>query len=373
MYDIGLWVWFSKDRDSICCEFRAHEVHSASVVELGRMIKELRRPQQARAPTGARPATRLRDGHAARPGLKRCVEYRGIGVKDEYVGLTSVHTKLADEFAAACRARGLPQPQEHHHDLPALPRTLLPARCARLYQMVSLPQLRVRQLQDKAPGSAATAPAARRGLTHHSPPQEHHHAQEATRPEGLPEQTRRGRTAPPHPQLHRRSHLGKLVWRGHPRTSPCSRPNAPSPKCGFCASSRNPRGGLLMALRLQSPATLVVVVVGIQFRPGFWAGRVFTVTRLHDPSTRTGDRPPQRFPGVREPLVFHDACLRPLRDSDGEDEMLRLAGKPNPTHPKGPCHEHPVNIPWPASSTAWPSCTSAAATSTSRPSSASSC
>ena len=32
-----------QDRDSICCEFRAHEVHSASVVELGRMIKELRR------------------------------------------------------------------------------------------------------------------------------------------------------------------------------------------------------------------------------------------------------------------------------------------------------------------------------------------
>ena len=27
MCDIGLWVWFSGDRDSICCEFRAHEVH----------------------------------------------------------------------------------------------------------------------------------------------------------------------------------------------------------------------------------------------------------------------------------------------------------------------------------------------------------
>lgn len=89
-----------------------------------------------------------------------------------------------------------------------------------------------------------------------------------------------------------------------------------------------------MALRCK-PGDLVVVVVGDPVLPGF-PGRVFTVTRLHDPLGYWETDPPQRFPGVREPLVFHDACLRPLRDSDGEDEMLRLAGKPNPTHPKEP-------------------------------------
>lgn len=99
MCDIGLWVWFSKDRDSICCEFRAHEVHSASIVELGRVIKELRRlnnrvPQRVHGQSY--PDYVMSTLRAA--GLERCVEYRGIGVKDEYVGLTSVRTKLTDEF-----------------------------------------------------------------------------------------------------------------------------------------------------------------------------------------------------------------------------------------------------------------------------------
>lgn len=95
---------------------------------------------------------------------------------------------------------------------------------------------------------------------------------------------------------------------------------------------------MTMALRCK-PGDLVVVVREDPVLPGF-LGRVFTVTRLHDPLDAYWETdPPQRFPGVREPLVslvFHDACLRPLRDSDGEDEMLRLAGKPNPTHPKEP-------------------------------------
>ncbi|GAB1388952.1 MAG: hypothetical protein AMXMBFR78_34230 [Rubrivivax sp.] len=31
-------------------------------------------------------------------------------------------------------------------------------------------------------------------------------------------------------------------------------------------------------------------------------------------------------------IVWHDGDLRPLRDSDGEDEVLRLAGRPVGTH-----------------------------------------
>lgn len=99
MVDIGLWVWFSKDRDSICCEFRAHEVHSASVVELGRMIKELRRlnkrvPQRVHGQSY--PDYVMATLRAA--GLKRAVEYRGIGVDDQYTGLGDAQQALAAEI-----------------------------------------------------------------------------------------------------------------------------------------------------------------------------------------------------------------------------------------------------------------------------------
>lgn len=40
--------------------------------------------------------------------------------------------------------------------------------------------------------------------------------------------------------------------------------------------------------------------------------------------------PDRSWPAIREGVdgVIPDAWLRPLRDSDGEDEMLRIAGKP---------------------------------------------
>lgn len=47
------------------------------------------------------------------------------------------------------------------------------------------------------------------------------------------------------------------------------------------------------------------------------------------------DSPVYEFEGH---MPFPDACLRPIRDQDGEDEMLRIAGKPSDTPVKETSH-----------------------------------
>jgi len=44
-----------------------------------------------------------------------------------------------------------------------------------------------------------------------------------------------------------------------------------------------------------------------------------------------GNVPDQCGEHVYKRLVIADRCLRPIRGAEGEDEMLRIAGKPNDT------------------------------------------
>lgn len=62
-------------------------------------------------------------------------------------------------------------------------------------------------------------------------------------------------------------------------------------------------------------------------------GRVFTVTAICQcwPDSWDTD-PPQFVVGFRKPVSFMDSTLRPLRDSDGEDEVLRRVGLPHDVH-----------------------------------------
>ena len=165
----------------------------------------------------------------------------------------------------------------------------------------------------------------------------------ATRPEGLPEQTRRGRTAPPSSRSYTDAAISSWSGGDTPRTSPCSRPNAPSPKCGFCASSKL-QGGTLMALRCQARRP------GGRRRRGSHSGpaslgRVFTVTRLHDPSTRTGRPTPSALPRRVANLSSSTTRACALRERRrGRDAA---PGRQPTPPPQGPVLNTPVNIPGP--------------------------
>lgn len=103
--NIGLWVWWSTDSDSISVEFKAHAVHSASVSELEALATELRRLNK-RIPArlhGQSYTDYLCEAIRA-AGIKRRVEYRGIGVKDELHPLASCFDELRREIEARSMA-----------------------------------------------------------------------------------------------------------------------------------------------------------------------------------------------------------------------------------------------------------------------------
>lgn len=59
-----------------------------------------------------------------------------------------------------------------------------------------------------------------------------------------------------------------------------------------------------------------------------WACRPASGQTL--PWTITGANPPQGMVFEFEERPIADSALRPIRDTDGEDEMLRIVGKPEP-------------------------------------------
>jgi hypothetical protein len=75
----------------------------------------------------------------------------------------------------------------------------------------------------------------------------------------------------------------------------------------------------------------LAVIVRASMEPEL-LGRIVTVTTISPwfviPHWRTD--PPLRMRGGDGYWVVPDYCLRPLRDNDGEDEILRIAGKPQP-------------------------------------------
>lgn len=101
--DIGLWIWWSTDSDSINVEFRGHAIHSATVDELERIVSELRRLNK-------RVPLRLHgEGYSSyvcrvlqAAGIKRRVEYsRGLGSSgDQYHSLQSCFRELTDEIVS---------------------------------------------------------------------------------------------------------------------------------------------------------------------------------------------------------------------------------------------------------------------------------
>lgn len=99
--NIGLWIWWSTKDDNISVEFKAHEVHSATVRELEDIVAELRRLQK-RIPArlhGQGYATYVCEVLKA-AGIKRRVEYRGIGVKEENHPLQSCFAELTRLIAS---------------------------------------------------------------------------------------------------------------------------------------------------------------------------------------------------------------------------------------------------------------------------------
>lgn len=99
--NIGLWVFWHNDRDDISVEFKAHEVHSANVQELQTIISELQRLQK-RVPARLHGQSYADYVFATlqAAGIKRVVEYRGIGVKDQHSPLSSVRRELTDEIVS---------------------------------------------------------------------------------------------------------------------------------------------------------------------------------------------------------------------------------------------------------------------------------
>lgn len=73
------------------------------------------------------------------------------------------------------------------------------------------------------------------------------------------------------------------------------------------------------------------LVVCVRTHPQFsqFIGRVFTVTHLSSKwKNNWHTEPKQYLDGGPLYVVFSDSCLRPIRPNDGEDEMLRIAGRP---------------------------------------------
>ena len=79
---------------------------------------------------------------------------------------------------------------------------------------------------------------------------------------------------------------------------------------------------------------LVIVVGGMR---EFW-GRVFTVTERDAEQPDCWETNPVQYKGLR-PVRFGDNILRPIRPGGGEDEMLRIAGKPT----SEPCAHKPAS------------------------------
>lgn len=76
------------------------------------------------------------------------------------------------------------------------------------------------------------------------------------------------------------------------------------------------------------PGELVVCISSPAFPE--LVGRVFTVTRICNAWPDSWDTdPPQFVARFRKPVSFMDSTLRPLRDGNGTDEMLLLAGIPD--------------------------------------------
>lgn len=108
MSNIGLWVWFSTTNDSISVEFRAHDVHSATEQDLARILSELRRlnkriPQRLHG----QGCTDYVMATLRAAGIKRLVEYRGIGVPEQYQPLAYISGHLVAEIgrrSAQCTA-----------------------------------------------------------------------------------------------------------------------------------------------------------------------------------------------------------------------------------------------------------------------------
>lgn len=97
--NIGLWVWWSTDSDSISVEFKAHDVFSASVSELKPLVAELVRlnkrvPQRVHGQS----YTDYVVATLRAAGIKRAVQYRGIGSPDEHTSLASAIPLLREEI-----------------------------------------------------------------------------------------------------------------------------------------------------------------------------------------------------------------------------------------------------------------------------------
>lgn len=95
--NIGLWVWMSTESDNINVEFRLHEVHSATTEEVEMMLALLKRLNK-KVPArlhGQSYHSYVMDTLKA-VGIKRCVEYRGVGVKDEFVSLNKARQAIGD-------------------------------------------------------------------------------------------------------------------------------------------------------------------------------------------------------------------------------------------------------------------------------------
>lgn len=71
----------------------------------------------------------------------------------------------------------------------------------------------------------------------------------------------------------------------------------------------------------------LAVIVRCQMHPPLIGTFVRVVRRVPDDYWYMDSPLPKPDGGAW--IFIHDSCLRPIRDNDGEDEMLRIAGKPN--------------------------------------------
>jgi len=102
---VGMWIWFSTDSDSINIEFRAHDVHSATVRQVESILAELRRLNK-RIPARLHGQSYQDYVYATvrAVGIKRVVKYGSrIGGSDEYASLNSIACELSEEIASRSR------------------------------------------------------------------------------------------------------------------------------------------------------------------------------------------------------------------------------------------------------------------------------
>lgn len=72
----------------------------------------------------------------------------------------------------------------------------------------------------------------------------------------------------------------------------------------------------------------LAVVVFAKRYPEF-LGKIVRISQACDIFERSWDTDPPTFSSDGVEHSFCDEYLRPIRDQDGEDEILRLAGKPH--------------------------------------------